>query len=321
MSVLWNRVRKKPSSSFFAFLFLLWNIKYLSALWRCSSRRKQLKNKVVLITGGGNGIGKSQAIEFLKRGAVLVLWDINEDVLQSTVSELNETFPESKIYDAVVDVTDRQSVYEVARHTLETCGNVDILINNAGIVSGELLTETPDEKIIRTMRVNVFAHFWTVKAFLPAMMKARSGHIVTIASLSAYVGAPRLVDYTTSKFAVRGFHTALKIELESLGFADQIQTTCICPGHISTELFSGFKSGSMAPSLEPSTVAQEIVAAVENKQDICIIPASATPFVTIFPSILPTCVLRLIGKMSGIYTCMKDFDPSHANKTFALLKK
>ena len=70
-------------------------------------------NQVVLITGGGNGIGKCQAREFLKRGATLVLWDVNEDALNTTVNELREAFPNATIHDAVVDVTDRESVYEV----------------------------------------------------------------------------------------------------------------------------------------------------------------------------------------------------------------
>ena len=67
----------------------------------------------MLITGGGNGIGKCQAREFLKRGATLVLWDVNHMALQRTVSELRSAFPAAVIHDAVVDVTDRQRVYEV----------------------------------------------------------------------------------------------------------------------------------------------------------------------------------------------------------------
>ena len=118
--------------------------------------------------------------------------------------------------------------------------------------------DTPDEKIIQTMRVNVLAHFWTVKAFLPAMMKAGSGHIVTIASLAAYVGISKLVDYSASKFAVRGFHEALTSELDALGYTNRIHTTCVCPGPIKTKLFEGFKTSQFSPALFPSEVALEV---------------------------------------------------------------
>ncbi|KAI8125711.1 Short-chain dehydrogenase/reductase family 16C member 6 [Lucilia cuprina] len=105
---------------------------------------------------------------------------------------------------------------------------VSLLINNAGVVSGLHLLDTPDHLIERSFNVNVMAHFWTTKAFLPKMIENQRGHIATIASLAGHVGITKLVDYCASKFAAVGFDEALRLELEVLGHTN-IQTTCVCP--------------------------------------------------------------------------------------------
>ena len=92
-------------------------------------------------------------------------------------------------------------------------GHVSILVNNAGIVSGTALLDTPDSKIIRTFDVNILAHFWTLKAFLPAMISQKDGHIVNVASLAGHSGTHKLVDYCASKFAAVGLDEALRVEL------------------------------------------------------------------------------------------------------------
>ncbi|KAJ8946337.1 hypothetical protein NQ318_004227 [Aromia moschata] len=108
------------------------------------------------------------------------------------------------------DLADSEDVYRIAKKTQEAVGDVTILINNAGVVSGHLLLNTPDHLIKRTFDVNVIAHFWTVKAFLPKMIEKNHGHIVTIASMAGYVGVHKLVDYCSSKFAAVGFDEALR---------------------------------------------------------------------------------------------------------------
>ena len=92
-------------------------------------------------------------------------------------------------------------------------GHVSILVNNDGIVSGTALLDTPDSKIIRTFDVNILAHFWTLKAFLPAMISRQDGHIVNVASLAGHSGINKLVDYCASKFAAVGLDESLRVEL------------------------------------------------------------------------------------------------------------
>lgn len=117
---------------------------------------------------------------------------------------------------------------------------MDIVINNAGVVSGRAFCELDDRQIELTMAVNAMAPMWVTKAFLPAMMERDSGHIVTVASATGLLGAPRLVDYCASKHASVGFMEALRVELKRLG--SSVCTTTICPGIIDTGMFDGATS-------------------------------------------------------------------------------
>lgn len=119
---------------------------------------------------------------------------------------------------------------------------VTLLFNNAGVVSGRALLDTPDHLIERSFSVNTLSHFWTVKAFLPTMLEKDHGHIISIASMAGYVGIPKLIDYCSSKFAAVGFDEALRLELEMLG-ADGVHTTVICPYFIqATGMFEDVNS-------------------------------------------------------------------------------
>lgn len=153
----------------------------------------------VLITGAGSGIGKLMALEAQRRGAQVIAWDRDEDAL-ATLDGMQT---------AVVDVTDREAVYAQAA----TTGDIDVLILNAGVISGRRFLDLPDDAIERTMDVNVLALFWCTKAFLPGMVRRDRGHIVTIASLVGATPVPGLTDYVASKHAAYGFAETLRTEL------------------------------------------------------------------------------------------------------------
>ncbi|XP_009992112.1 PREDICTED: estradiol 17-beta-dehydrogenase 11-like [Chaetura pelagica] len=112
-------------------------------------------------------------------------------------------------------------------------GDVTILVNNAGVITAADLLSTQDHQIERMFEVNILAHMWTTRAFLPAMMKNNYGHIVTVASAAGHFVIPYMVSYCSSKFAAVGFHKALTEELSALG-KDGIKTTCLCPVFINT---------------------------------------------------------------------------------------
>ena len=106
-------------------------------------------------------------------------------------------------------------------------------------MNGTALLDTSDERIIRTFDVNIMAHFWTIKAFLPDMISQKRGHLVNVASLAGHSGTNKLVDYCASKFAAVGLDESLRVELFVQGHGDTVRTTVICPYYINTGMFAG----------------------------------------------------------------------------------
>ncbi|MDO5496135.1 MAG: SDR family NAD(P)-dependent oxidoreductase, partial [bacterium] len=143
----------------------------LKRTWR---RRTPLQDAVVLITGGGSGIGELMAVGAARRGArAVVLWDIDPVAAERVAAAVGVAGAEA--YVQRVDVRDPDAVAEAAQRVLTEYGSVDVLINNAGVVSGKDILDLSEEEIARTFDVNVLSHYRTVKAFLPAMLARDSG--------------------------------------------------------------------------------------------------------------------------------------------------
>jgi all-trans-retinol dehydrogenase (NAD+) len=229
-----------------------------------------VRNSRVLITGAASGIGRLLALRLAESGARLVLWDIDRAGLEQARSELAAAGHEVDTY--ACDLSDREEIAAVAAKTLAESGPIDILINNAGIVSGKALLDLSDEEIERTFEVNTLALFWTVRAFLPSMLDQDRGHVVTIASAAGLAGAPKLTDYSSSKFAAFGFDESLRLELKKLG--SDVKTTIVCPYYIDTGMFDGVKTrfSWLLPILQPDTVVSRIVRAIEKNRRRLVMP-------------------------------------------------
>ena len=260
-------------------------------------------NKVTLITGGACGLGRLIALKMAARGCHVVIWDIADESLDAIAAEISAAGYQASTYHC--DVSDKEMVYETADKVRNEVGRVDILINNAAVVSGKPFLECTEEQFERTMAVNVLAHFWTVKAFLPDMMEASTGHIVTIASAGGIVGAAGLVDYSASKFAVFGFDEALRAELKKQG--SNIKTTVVCPYFIGGEMFAGVKTrfSFLLPILNAERVSARIVDAIGKKKRRLITP----PFVysTWLLRMLPVDVFDKVATLLGINNAMDEF--------------
>ncbi|XP_004931746.1 estradiol 17-beta-dehydrogenase 11 [Bombyx mori] len=231
--------------------------------------KRDLKGGVAVVTGGGGGLGSLIALRLARLGCTIVLWDINKQGLEDTVKLVKGVG--GKCYGYVVDLASREDIYRVAKKVEEQVGKVNLLINNAGVVSGHYLLETPDHLIQRTFDVNILAHFWTVKAFLPTMISQNDGHIVTIASMAGHVGVAKLVDYCSSKAAACGFDEALRVELETKGVKG-VKTSLICPYFIrSTGMFEEVNS-RFVPQLNSNEVADRVVLAIRTSEPFALIP-------------------------------------------------
>jgi len=272
---------------------------------------KNIQNKVILITGGGSGIGKLMAFAFAEKQANVIIWDINNEAIKAVENEANEK--KLFIKGMICDVSDKENVYNQAKKLTESYGPVDILINNAGIVSqkgpdtvpGPYFLSTPDERIIKSLEINTLSLFWTSKAFLPAMLERNTGHIITISSAAGIIGVKGLSDYCAGKFGAFGFNESLRMELKRMKSA--IKTTIVCPFFINTGMFEGVKTRYpiVLPILKSNYAAKKIVSAVIKNKKLLIMPRFV--YTVFILRLLPTCVLDFAANFFGISHAMDDF--------------
>jgi all-trans-retinol dehydrogenase (NAD+) len=210
------------------------------------------------------------ATQLAHAGAKVVLWDIDAAGLAEAQAELTSAGHEADVY--TCDLTNREDIAAVAVQTLAASGPIDILINNAGIVSGKNLLDISNEEIERTFQVNTLALFWTVRAFLPSMLERDSGHLVTVASAAGLVGTAKLTDYCSSKFAAVGFDESLRLELKKLN--SKVTTTVVCPFYTDTGMFDGVKTrfSWLLPILKPEDLVRRIVNAIQRDRRRLVMP-------------------------------------------------
>ncbi|XP_040442868.1 epidermal retinol dehydrogenase 2 [Falco naumanni] len=269
-------------------------------------RKKNVSGEIVLITGAGSGIGRLLSLKFASLGATVVLWDINQEGLKET-SRLARENGAARIHCYICDCSKRQDVYRVADQVKKEVGDVSILVNNAGIVTGKKFLDCPDSLVEKSMEVNIMAHFWTYKAFLPAMMASNHGHLVSIASSAGLTGVNRLSDYCASKFAAVGFAESVDLELRDLRRTG-VKTTIVCPYYINTGMFDGCRTKwpRLLPVLEPEYVAEKIITAIRRDQEMLLLPRSLY-FILPLRHILPVKVTVLFADYLGIFNVMDSF--------------
>lgn len=230
----------------------------------------QLKDAHVLITGAASGLGRLLALEACARGARVTLLDRDAPGLAQVKEELGRQG--GRALALTCDLRDRAALRETIAEAERDFGGVDVLVNNAGVVSGKPLLEASDEAIELTFQVNTLALFWTTRAVLPGMMARKRGHVVTLASAGGLVGTTRLVDYCASKFAAVGFDDALRAELRRLG--SPVRTTVVCPYFIDTGMFDGVKTRVpwLLPILKPERVVRRMAEAIEADRSRLLMP-------------------------------------------------
>ena len=262
-----------------------------------------LANRRVLITGAASGIGRLLSLRTAERRGQLILWDLDRQGLERLQDEIAEAGGSSSAY--TCDLADAAAIDQTAVKVLTDHGGIDILINNAGIVTGKPLLEATDDEISRTMDVNALAPMRLVRAFLPSMIENGSGHVVNISSAGGIVASARLTDYCASKFALFGFDEALRIDLRRMN--SSIRTTIVCPFYIDTGMFSGVKTrfSWLLPILDPERVAGRILGAIENDRSRLIMPWFVyTGWLT---RLLPVRLFDALADFFGISRSMDDF--------------
>lgn len=266
----------------------------------------KLSGSTVLVTGGGSGLGRRMALLAARRGARVLIWDLAADGGRNVRDEIRAGGGAAEAQ--TVNIADKEAVQTAAAEA----GPVDVLINNAGVVSGQLLLDAADEDIERTFNVNVLALYWVTRAFLPGMTGRGSGTVVTIASAAGLVGVARQTDYSASKFAAFGFNESLRAELRAelrSGGSDGagVRTMVVCPYYIDTGMFDGVRTRFplLLPILKEEEVAAKILDGIEAGREKLVFP----PLVNLVPAarILPVAGFDRLMDFLGINRTMDHF--------------
>lgn len=193
---------------------------------------ENLTGRVVAITGAGSGIGRSLAQQLADKGAHLALSDIDEAGLAETVKLA--TRDGVTITSQTLDVADRAAVEAWADAVVADHGQVNVIINNAGVALGATVEGMSYDDFEWLMNINFWGVVYGTKAFLPHLKASGEGHVANVSSVFGLIGIPSQSAYNAAKFGVRGFTEALRMELEIE--RSPVSATCIHPGGIKTSI-------------------------------------------------------------------------------------
>ena len=231
----------------------------------------KFKDKVVLITGASSGIGKSTAIEFAKKGSIIVLVGRRKEKLLEVEKKISKNNITTMV--CPCDVSNKSQVKEMCKTVLEKFNRIDILVNNAGFAIYGKVSDLDIDEIESQMATNYFGMVYCIKNFLPKMLEQKSGHIVNVASVAASFGLPGIASYCASKFAMLGFSEGLQHELKDTG----VRVTVVSPIMVRTNFFEHPSFDSIpknpAGSISSESVAKTILKAANSSRLEIIVPS------------------------------------------------
>ena len=263
----------------------------------------KVRDKVVVVTGAGNGIGRELVLRLLSQGARVAGVDLNPDTLEQT-AKLARGF-EDRFSDFVTDISDGAAVLALEKQVVAHFGNVDGLINNAGIIQPFVrLNELELPAIQRVINVNLLGTLYMTKAFLPHLLTRPEAHIANLSSMGGFVPFPGQTMYGASKAAVKLMTEGLASEL----LHTHVRVTVVFPGAIATNITAnsgvsmkvdvsgGAKGGMMA--LSPAKAAAIIVHGIERNAKRLYVGKDSALMDKLY-RLSPTLTARLLAKMMG----------------------
>jgi len=240
-------------------------------------KRYVVDGGTAVLTGAAGGIGRATAHELAARGSSLVLLDKDADALEAVAADLRAARPDRSVSTYVVDLSDGDAALAAATEIRDAHPNVHLLVNNAGVALGGQLSQISLDDFDWLMSVNFRAVVVMTHTLLPRLTATRGAHICNISSLFGLIGPAGQTAYSSSKFAVRGFGDALRLELAE----HEVGVTTVHPGGIRTQIANSARVGGGVDqeeydahkavwdrmlSLDPAIAARKIADGIERRR-------------------------------------------------------
>ncbi|WP_101674266.1 SDR family NAD(P)-dependent oxidoreductase [Alloalcanivorax mobilis] len=260
----------------------------------------QFSNHRVLITGSGAGIGRLMAEKLAGHGAEVVVTARRIAAAREVVERIRNAGGRAHAYS--LDVSKPGTLTKLRDQIHQELGPISILINNAGVVFGGEFEQVPLEKHLATFKVNSEGLMACTHTFMDDLIRAPRGHLVNIASASAFIGLPYGSSYAASKWAVVGFSESLRLELAERGIRN-VKVTTVCPSYIATGMFKGVKAPMFSPMLTPDRVVESILRGISRGEAFVIEPPMARS-VELLKGVLPRKLWDELARRTGVSTSM-----------------
>jgi NAD(P)-dependent dehydrogenase (short-subunit alcohol dehydrogenase family) len=222
----------------------------------------RLAGKWALVTGGGSGIGKAVALAFAAEGAKVAVMGRRLEKLQEVTAEVRKRG--GKAVEVVGDVAKAADAERAVRETVEKLGGLNVLVNNAGMLSVATVETVPEEEWDRVMTTNLKGPFLMSRAALPAMRKAGGGAIVNIGSILGLIAMKDRAAYCASKGGVTLLTKAMALDHAH----EKIRVNCICPSLVETELVQGLFASAAGAALKQARVATLPLGRMGKPEDV-----------------------------------------------------
>ncbi len=257
------------------------------------------KERSVVITGAGSGLGRALALRYARDGWRVGVLDLDPERAEAVAVEVEADGGAALA--VACDVTDADVLEGAAERVISAWGAPDVLVANAGVAASGTLVDTSMEDWRWVFEVNVFGVVGTCRAFLPAMQRRRGGHVVAVASAAGFVSAPGMAAYNASKAAVISICESLRSELAPQG----VGVSVACPSFFRTRLLESFRGTGVSKdiaeklmdrsALQADDVAESIHRAVEKK-DFMVIPHGDASRILLVKRFMPEVFHSLVRK-------------------------
>jgi len=202
--------------------------------FRSEAHRYNWPNEIAVVTGACSGFGALITKGLAANGINVMAVDVRPELPEDM--KLNP-----RIQHYTCDITDRTAVMELAEKIRKQYGDPSILVNNAGVCYQHSILDASEKELNSLFDVNIISHYWTLQAFVPAMVANRKGHVVALASMASYLTAASLVPYSNTKHAVLSLYEGLQQELRVVHGAPEIKVTSVHPTFADTPMAAPFK--------------------------------------------------------------------------------